>query len=249
MFWDVRRGAKADKITLSSNAHQIVWNPRECEMFATGHDTEVKFWDRRKFADGCPVASFVSPGSAIKKMQFDPVYGKLFMAQDRDTVRLYKADDGQELDLYPHARHELVTSQFLPFRDAGAPGLILLPNRSSSFVYLQVEEGVGKSIKQQQMGYGSPLPFSSDGGQLSDKQGESFASGHNALNQSWNLRFLKKKTEAAGPKPQASSHDVSPDIDAFAVRRDSNGSASPSDDVFQVISVSSDHSIRIMTLH
>ena len=106
-------------------------------MFATGHDKEVKFWDRRKFADGSPeLTSFVTQGSAIKKMEFDPVYGKLFMAQDRDTVRLLRADDCQELDYYHHSRHELVTSQFLPFRGAGAPGLILLPNRSSSYVYL-----------------------------------------------------------------------------------------------------------------
>ena len=63
------------------------------------------------------------------------------------------------------------------------------------------------------------------------------------------MRFLKKKAELAGPKPLHSSHDVSPDIDAFAVRRQSSGSPSPADDIFQVISVSSDHSIRIMTLN
>ena len=169
-------------------------------MFATGHDKEVKFWDRRKFSEGCPeLASFVTHGPAIKKMQFDPVYGKLFMAQDRDTVRLFKADDCQELDEYRHTRQELVTSQFLPFRDAGAPGLILLPNRSSSFVYLQVEEGTGKAMKQQSS-YGSAQPFSSDGGQLSDKQGGSSAGGHGSQNQGWNLRFLKKKAELAVPK-------------------------------------------------
>ena len=249
MFWDVRSGAKADKINLSSTAHSIVWNQRDAEMFATGHDKEVKFWDRRKFSEGCPeLTSFATHGSPIKKMQFDPAYGRLFMAQGRDTVRLFRADDCQELDVYHHARQELVTSQFLPFRDAGAPGLILLPNRSSSFVYLQVEEGTGKTLKQQSS-YGSAQPFSSDGGQLSDKQGGSSTGGQGSQNQGWSLRLRKKQAELAGPKPQHSSHEVSPDIDAFAVRRQDNGAVGPSGDVFQVISVSSDHSIRIMTLN
>ena len=52
ILWDVRGKIKtADKYNLSSNAHQIKWNSRDQNMFATGHDSEIKFWDRRKFLD------------------------------------------------------------------------------------------------------------------------------------------------------------------------------------------------------
>ena len=96
MFWDVRGKVKnADKFNLNSNAHQIKWSSRDPNMFATGHDNEIKFWDRRKFLDdaSAELAKF-EPKGVVKQMDFDPVYGKLFMTQDRDTVRLWKVEDG-----------------------------------------------------------------------------------------------------------------------------------------------------------
>ena len=46
-----------------------------------------------------------------------------------------------------------------------------------------------------------------------------------------------------------SSHDVSPDIEAFAIRRESYGSINPADDQFQLISVCQDSSIRFTQLN
>ena len=42
----------------------------------------------------------MTEGSTLKKIQFDPNFGKLLMTQDQNTVRLFKVEDCTELDCY-----------------------------------------------------------------------------------------------------------------------------------------------------
>ena len=80
MFWDVNRSKNADKYNLNSNAHQIKWCSKEQNIFATGHDSDIKFWDRRNFqADTSAELTSFKTKTVVKQMEFDPIYGKLFM--------------------------------------------------------------------------------------------------------------------------------------------------------------------------
>jgi hypothetical protein len=82
----------------------------------------------------------------LRQIQFDPQYGKLLLAQDKDTVKLFSVNNHQELDFFQTSRlKNFTSSSFFPFREEHAsPGVIVLPQNSSNFIYLQVEEGMGR---------------------------------------------------------------------------------------------------------
>lgn len=80
------------------------------------------------------------------------------------------------VDGYKH-KYPLITSQFLPFKNYQSPGVIILPERSSNFVYLHVEEGASR-MKSNFNTYDVTQSRNYD---------------------SWNLRFNKLRAENAGP--------------------------------------------------
>lgn len=81
-------------------------------------------------------------GTNLRNISFDPEFGKLLAAQDKDSVKLLRVDDLSLLDSYE--KKNIVSCQFLPFRQCGSPGLVVLPDKSPNFIYLRVEEGSNK---------------------------------------------------------------------------------------------------------
>lgn len=60
-------------------------------------------------------------------MQFDPIFGKLFMIHDKNMIRLFSVEHGNELDHYKQTNNkQLITAQFLPLTQASTPGIIAL---------------------------------------------------------------------------------------------------------------------------
>ena len=117
----------AQKFNLNTKTDKLTWNPCNEHVFATSHDHEVKIWDVRRVTEGAPLQTLALNNSvALNKIQFDPVFGKLFMTQDSNMVRLFSADHGYELDHFKCSR-KLVYAQFLPLRESSAPGIIALP--------------------------------------------------------------------------------------------------------------------------
>ena len=79
-------------------------------MFATGHDREVKLWDIRKLDEDKEFGSLMTDGSSsLRKIQFDPNFGKLLLTQDLNTVKIFSVKGCMELDYY-HSNQTFVTS-------------------------------------------------------------------------------------------------------------------------------------------
>jgi len=87
----------ASKFNINTKTELVVWNPCSEHVFATSHEHEVKIWDVRQVGDPLKVLALNNMGS-VSKMQFDPIYGKLLMTQDKNMIRLFSADHGTELD-------------------------------------------------------------------------------------------------------------------------------------------------------
>lgn len=137
MLWDVKNAKQIARVLQSRPANLVAWAPPPAgvHLFATAHDTQVKLWDARKFDASSELYSAEVGASALKQLQFDPVFGQLLLAQDKQTVRLLRASDLFKLDEYTNKK-QLLSSQFLPFKGASSPGVIALPDRSSNFIYL-----------------------------------------------------------------------------------------------------------------
>ena len=69
------------KFNLNSKTDKLTWNPCNEHVFATSHhDKEVKIWDVRKVNEGTSLQTLALNNSvALNRIQFDPVFGKLFM--------------------------------------------------------------------------------------------------------------------------------------------------------------------------
>lgn len=124
--------------TQGINTSLVCWNSRDNLQFVTALDHTLKLWDYRKFDLGCEIQTRELDGLNLRNIGFDPIYGKLLFAQDKDSVKLLKTDDLSLLDTYD--KKNISSCQFLPFSECGSPGLVLLPEKSSNFIYLRVDE-------------------------------------------------------------------------------------------------------------
>lgn len=97
----------------------------------------MRIWDIRKVQEGKPFQTLaLNSSGAVSKMQFDPVYGKLFMLHDKNTIRLYSVDHGTELDNFTQSNNKsIIQAKFLPLRNSQTLGLIALPQRSHNYLY------------------------------------------------------------------------------------------------------------------
>ena len=100
-LFDVRQNKMADKFNLNSKTDKITWNACNEVQFATSHDNEVKIWDVRKVNESTSMQTVDLKNTlalrntvALNKIQFDPVFGKLFMTQDQNMIRLFSVDTG-----------------------------------------------------------------------------------------------------------------------------------------------------------
>jgi uncharacterized protein YbbC (DUF1343 family) len=57
-------------------------------------------WDYRKFETGCEIITNELDGVNLKSISFDPVFGKLMAALDKDSVKLLRVDGLSLLDSY-----------------------------------------------------------------------------------------------------------------------------------------------------
>ena len=98
----------------------------------------MKIWDVRKVNEGAALQTMtLNNTGTVNKMQFDPIFGKLLMAHDKNMIRLFSVEQGTELDHYKLTNNkQLSTVQFLPLtRQAATPGIIALPKRRHNFLY------------------------------------------------------------------------------------------------------------------
>ena len=174
--------------------------------------------------------------NSLKNLQFDPIFGKLMLAQDREKLKLLSIYDSYELDSI--SSQKILTSQFIPLRDATSPGIIMLPERSSNFLYLEIEEKQ-QGVSQRNISKGAQQKAATLQNQNSRENHE----------QIFNLRLVQRAGDQISQKPQVSNHEGPSDVDAFAICRTETNLLAPNTDLFQVISVSSDYDIRIMGLN
>lgn len=128
----------SSRIRLSSQATHITFNPKIPALFATAHQEEVKLWDLRRISEGQEFRVIETGLSSVRNLAFDPLFGKLMLAQDREKLKLLSIFDSYELDSI--SSQKMLTSQFIPLREASSPGIVMLPERSSNFIYLEIEE-------------------------------------------------------------------------------------------------------------
>ena len=72
----------ASKFIMSSKTDHVTWNPCDENILATSHESEVKIWDVRKINEETALQTLALTNSgslALTRMEFDPVFGKLFM--------------------------------------------------------------------------------------------------------------------------------------------------------------------------
>lgn len=75
----------ANKFIMNSKTDLVAWNPLGETVFATSHEKQVKIWDVRKVSEENALSTLALTNSGtlpLTRMEFDPVFGKLFMTQD-----------------------------------------------------------------------------------------------------------------------------------------------------------------------